>query len=148
MPQRPGRAQGAADNFADGAAFVVQNDPRGLHAVSLEPGNGSAKGYYGSEGVINSVAVVFDIHGEPGIQWGQNGGGTATVDIYPVEWAKYNPVHCIVNYDSDTSTLSLSLEDSVTHDTWSGSHVVDVAGAVGQDTCVSAGQTLDRILGD
>jgi hypothetical protein len=49
--------------YADGIAFVLQNDPRGASAVSTPTSSvGSALGYGGTNKITNSAAVEFEIY--------------------------------------------------------------------------------------
>jgi autotransporter-associated beta strand protein len=105
--------------YADGMAFVLQNDPRGTAALG---GGGGEVGYGGGTaggGITNSAAVIIDVY-----SFGQNGGrttfdtgGTAPGDAgdtatfqttYPVNLALDNNAGTTF-LDNANATINVSL---------------------------------------
>lgn len=57
---------------ADGVAFVIHNDPRGITALGA---TGGAQGYANINGLTNSIAVGFDFYSQPTkVKFGQGDG--------------------------------------------------------------------------
>jgi hypothetical protein len=121
---------------ADGFTFVIQN--AGLNAVE---GGGSDLGY---AGMPNSASVQFNI-------WPYNGGGLGTnyytggnigssnspgyLDVSPVNLSSGDTIAVTLKYDAAAQTLTETLLDTTTLDTFSTTFTgVDIAAAVGGNT--------------
>jgi Legume lectin domain/PEP-CTERM motif len=116
--------------MADGAAFVLHNDPRGPQAVGDQDG-GSSLGYLG---IQSSAAVGFNIYarqnpnhagtGHPGEtdfffndQYGNTntqdlGGNHTYLDITPVELTTNGPITVTLMYDNVSQNLVQTLTDT------------------------------------
>jgi autotransporter-associated beta strand protein len=114
--------------YADGIAFVLQNDPRGVNAISSS--DGSDLGFGGTNKITNSAAVEFEIYpfGSHGTAFGANGlipgdtGNPTTqyTSISPVNIATapagggnfvfdYQPVDVTLVYNGLAQTLTETL---------------------------------------
>jgi hypothetical protein len=114
---------------ADGAVFVLQNDPRGASALG---GGGGGLGY---SGITPSAALEFNIYGPniPGIALRSNGAtGTPYSPTTPVNLASGDPIGVTVNYDG--TTISLTLTDAVTHVSFSTNYLADIPAIVGTNS--------------
>ncbi len=119
---------------ADGAAFVLQNDPRGPTAL------GAGGGGLGYGGITPSAALEFNLYGpnapsatSSGINFQINGAvGVPYVDSTPVNPAGGNPIDVIVRYDG--TTLSLTLTDTVALVSFSTNYVADLPTLLGTNT--------------
>lgn len=88
---------------ADGIAFALQNDARGLTALG---GGGGGLGYLG---ITNSVALQFNIYGTAGIAFNTNGatGGYET-NTAPVNISGGEPIKVGITYAAGVMHLVLS----------------------------------------
>ena len=112
---------GASDAGADGAAFVLHNDPRGANAIGA-PGSGLAVG-----GIQNGLAIEFDTYnsnaadlsaaGMPGSDIASDHTGflgtnsafaTTPVALPNIENGAWHPV--VVSWNAATQTLSYTLD--------------------------------------
>ena len=139
-PQRVGGFHAAftyqADQFggtppggADGAAFLLQNDPRGIKALG---GAGGGVGYAGGDGgvaITKSVAFRLNLFGASGVSVGTNGVSESPDDTLPVDLRSGHPIRVILDYDG--AALTETLKDLTTGETFTGQDEVDLAGAVG-----------------
>ena len=141
---------------ADGFTFVIQGG-----ALTALGGSGSDLGY---AGIQNSASVQFNL-------WQFNGGGIGTgyftngdvapsvnalyTPTTPVNLASANPIAITLVYDAVLHTLTESLQDTATTDTFS--HVftgVDIGQAVGGNlayvgfTGGTGGNFATQVLGD
>jgi hypothetical protein len=119
---------------ADGTVFVLQNSPAGPSAVG---GAGGALGY--ASAVSPSVGLALNIYNNgttilPGFSLASNGALNAPpyLSTAPVNLAGGNPIAVQVSYDG--MTVSFTLTDTVTTDTFSASAPLDIPGGVGADT--------------
>jgi hypothetical protein len=109
---------------ADGFAFVVQNDPRGTSAVG---GSGGSLGY---EGVTPSVAACFSIYGDTFAF--RTDGAAPSPDQSPAPVSLNtggDPIAVTLLYTN--GTLTLTLVDTITSDTFTSSEDIDIPGTVG-----------------
>ena len=100
---------------ADGAAFIIQNDARGLGALG---DGGSALGYGGgpvATAIHPSVALEFNIfdHNKHGIQVVTNGSFGSYIDTAPVELASGHPILVRALYEG--GTLDIILTDTASN---------------------------------
>lgn len=112
---------------ADGIAFVVQNDPRGVRALG---GDGKDLGYGGA--VTRSRAVLLGIFPASGESLGTNGTVAAGQDTDLVDMGSGHPIQVALDYNGET--LSETLTDTATGDTFSARHDFDLAAQLGQPT--------------
>jgi hypothetical protein len=116
---------------ADGAAFVLQNDPRGTVALG---GGGGGLGY---SGITPSVGLEFNIYsgnapstGNSGIAFRANGAtGTPYDNATPVNPASGDPIAVSVRYDGATAFVTLS--NMVTSAVFAANYTADVPGTLG-----------------
>ena len=144
-PQRVGGFHAAftyqADQFggtppggADGAAFLLQNDPRGIKALG---GAGGGVGYAGGDGgvaITKSVAFRLNLFGASGVSVGTNGVSESPGDTLPVDLRSGHPIRVTLDYDG--AALTETLKDLTTGETFTGQDEVDLAGAVGGSTAL------------
>lgn len=119
---------------ADGAAFILQNDPRGPRALG---GQGGGMGYGVGDGgvaVARSAAFRLTLFGASGVSVGTNGAAESPGDTLPVDLRSGHPVRITLDYDG--ATLAETLKDLTTGETWTGQDEMDVAGAVGGRTAL------------
>ena len=118
----------------NGCAFILQNDPRGLHALG---GSGLGNGQIGDfDTIVSSASVEFGLFtgfGQPrGTQLAFNGDPGVT-GIYRVpgriDLVGGNPISVVLSYDG--ATLSETLTDTVTRAVYSTSYAADLPAAVG-----------------
>ena len=137
---------------ANGMTFTLQNqNPGSSDANSLYVSGGptalassqTGLGYSGSlsygsvnAGLLNSVAVKFDLYTSPGNTTGLyiNGVTPATpqTTITGVNLKSGNPINVAMTYNG--TTLSMTLTDTVTHGTFSTSWAVNIPSVVGGNT--------------
>jgi hypothetical protein len=109
-----------ATGGADGAAFILQNDPRGVTALG---DTGGSLGYgFGNGGtpVGNSAAIEFNLYtgaGPVGTAFATNGATGRYTDSAPVVLNSGNPINVNVSYNG--SSLSLQATDTVTSNSYS-----------------------------
>jgi hypothetical protein len=118
---------------ADGVAFVLHNDPRGLTALG---DGGGAIGYTGGAGVRNSFAVAYDIYNGGAANptrtgTGYNGTGFAYESTAPLN-LRANPVRVDLAYRDGVVTQTLT--DTVTNDTFTRAYARTVPAYVGGST--------------
>jgi len=130
--------QDVATNGADGTAFVIQNDPRGLSAV------GAGGGGLGYIGISPSVAVMLDIYaGASGGPSGWlvatnglgNGAGYSSTNYQntaPVNLDGGDPIAVNLRYSG--GVLKINLTDTVTSATFTTNVVVNIPRFVGTNT--------------
>jgi len=120
---------------ADGVAFVLQNDPRGINALG---DGGGAIGYQGgaATAVRNSFALGYDIYNggaanptRTGTAF--NGGGFAYESTAPLN-LRTNPVRVDVAYRDGVVTQTLT--DTITNQTFTRTYVRTLPAYVGGDT--------------
>ncbi len=121
------QASHAGTDAADGIAFVVQNDPRGVRALGAD---GSDLGYGGA--VTRSRAVRLTLYPSSGESLGRDGAAGASQDTDLVDLAGGHPIKVALRYDGET--LSETLTDTATGDTFSTRHDFDLAAQLGKPT--------------
>jgi autotransporter-associated beta strand protein len=112
---------------ADGAAFILQRDPRGAAAI------GSIGGGLGDIGIVNSVSfeINLDASNTIGVNWRANSGGTY-LTTGAVNVASGDPIKVDLNYSPGNTTLRATLTDQTTHAMFATSFSsIDVAAALG-----------------
>ncbi len=100
---------------ADGATFVLQNDPRGLAAL------GASGGALGYGGITNSVAVMFDLYSGGShasttkLLTGGSTDKTGAIDMGPsgITLGNGDPLSITIAYDG-ASTITEMVMDTVT----------------------------------
>jgi len=121
------RFGGTPPGGADGAAFLLQNDPRGVRALG---GQGGGAGYaVGDGGVAIGRSIAFRLALFP-----SSGAGVSAGDTLPVDLRSGHPVRVTLDYDG--AALSETLKDLLTGETFEGQEELDVAGAVGGRTAM------------
>ena len=143
--------QDAGGGGADGAAFVLQNDPRGAAALG---GAGDGLGY---SGITPSVALEFNIYSSngPGIAFRTNGvTGTPYASTAPLNVAGGNPIGVTLHYDG--ATLSVTLTDAVAQVDFTTSYAVSLTsllstntaylGITGADGSVASTQRISNLF--
>jgi hypothetical protein len=132
-------------NGGNGAAFVIQNDPRGTSAVSS--GGGDALGYGPFNPITHSAAVelnIDDIFTPPvGTALGINGSVGPYVTTGSLNLKSGDPIDVTLTYNGTTLTEHLS--DTTAGTSYSRSFSVDLVGGVGSSAYVgfSGGAGLD-----
>jgi autotransporter-associated beta strand protein len=119
------------DQGADGAAFVIQNDPRGAAALG---GGGGALGY---NGITNSAAYELNIYGPNtiGTTFKTDGTTGGYSSISPVLLDSGDSIHVQLNYDPVAQTVTEVDTDLLTGDTFMNVYPVgDLAAVVGGTT--------------
>jgi hypothetical protein len=119
------------DKAADGAAFVIHNDPRGLAAIG-DPGSRLAYGTGGGHAAIApSVALEFNIfdHNTHGIAVATNGSFGTYISTAPVVLESGDPIQVNVGYFG--GILGVILRDTVTGDTFIDTFTIDIPTTVG-----------------
>ena len=119
---------------ADGVAFLLQNDPRGVKALG---GQGGGLGYGAGDGgaaIIKSVAFRLNLYGASGVSVGTNGATESPGDTLPVDLRSGHPIRVTLDYDG--AALTENLKDLTTGGTFTGQDEVDVAGSVGGSTAL------------
>jgi hypothetical protein len=117
---------GNGDGGADGAAFVIQDDPRGAKAIG-DSGNGL--GYAGANGIKNSVCYSIGIFSGSHYGIGLNGTLGDDEDTDVVDYRSKDPVRVTLQYDG--AVLAATLKDLTTGATTTTEDEVDISAAVG-----------------
>jgi len=134
----------------NGAAFVLENDPRGTNAIG---GDGSGLGYgtalFSSNGpgtpITPSLALEFNIYTEfpgytPGTQYATNGTTGGYSPTTPVNLASGDPILVSLNYDGSQYLIE-TLTDLTTSSTWSTTYTVGSLSATTGGTSAYVGFT-------
>jgi hypothetical protein len=118
---------------ADGVAFVLQNAPAGASAV------GARGGSLGYASISPSAAVEFNLwdggsNGTGYYTMGNTGhvGGLPYLSTSPVSLKSGDPIEVTLTYDG--TTLTETLVDSVTSDTFTQTYTVDIPSDVSDTT--------------
>jgi len=120
---------------ADGFTFAIQNAAKGMNAIG---GNGS---YLGYGGIGTSVAVKFDLYSNSGE--GADSTGVYTNGAVPtlpsvdmtgsgLDLHSGNIMKAHITYDG--STLTVTITDTVTNETFTTSAAVNIPSIVGDST--------------
>jgi len=129
-----------ADHFdkptggADGAAFILQNDPRGVKALG---GVGGGLGYAATNGgvpIARSAAFRLGIFGESGAGVATGGGTDSLGDTLPVDLRSGHPIRVTLDYNG--ALLTETLKDLTTGETFTGSEELDLPSAIGGSTAL------------
>ncbi len=118
--------RGAAGG-ADGIAFVVQDDPRGARALG---GDGHDTGYSGA--ITRSRAVRLMLYPASGESQGVNGKDLPSQDTDVVDLGSGHPIKVALSYNGET--LSETLTDTQTGDTFTTQHDFDLSAQLGRAT--------------
>ncbi len=120
--------QAGGNKAADGAAFVIHNDPRGATALG-DPGG--SLGYGGANPITPSLAVQFNLYGPVGAGAFVNvNGGTGTYNGGAVNPASGLPIATTITYNG--TKLVYSLNDGT--NTYTNTKFVSVPTVVGGGT--------------
>ena len=115
----------SANKAANGAAFILQNDPRGAAATS---GSGGSLGY---SAITPSAAIELNIYnnatGGIGTALGTNGSTPTYSSVAPVSLGGGDPIQVTVSYDPADSILTETLLDTSTLATFTKSYTGVVA---------------------
>lgn len=118
-----------------GTVFVIQNQlAPSTTSHSWASGGIYAFGFGGShlgyQGLLNSVGVSFDVwNGTIGAYTDGTDPSTGGIPISGITLSSGHPIACTLTYDG--TTLSLSMEDTVTLGTFSASWPVNIPATVG-----------------
>jgi hypothetical protein len=137
-----------SQQVANGMTFTIQNqNPTATDSGDLYVSGGpNAIGNYatglGYAGLLNSVAVIFDIDDGGGIETGDltglytNGanptGSSIDMSASGLKLMSGRPLAVALTYNG--TTLAMTIEDTVTHATFSNSWAIDIPTTVGGDT--------------
>jgi hypothetical protein len=132
---------------ADSLSFVMQADPRGVHAL----GNGGGNGGYGDTSggnhqIVNSIAVKFDLYSggshNPTTGLFLNGASPGTNDQSPhgsqdipltgINLGSGDPLLVTLTYNG--TTLTETVLDTVTQATFTHDYLVNIPSIIGGDT--------------
>ncbi|HWQ90191.1 MAG TPA: immunoglobulin domain-containing protein [Clostridia bacterium] len=113
---------------ADGAAFVLQNDPRGTSALG---GGGGGLGY---SGIVPSAALQINIYANntPGIAFNVNGATGGYTSTYPVDPANGNAMNVSLVYSG--GILQVIVSDPLSGGSFTTNIAVNLPATVGADT--------------
>jgi autotransporter-associated beta strand protein len=116
---------------ADGTAFVVQNDPRGLGAIGDA---GGSLAYAGAAPITNSVGLGLDLYNGGGIYFLNNGSLGALNGTGSVNVSSQDPIAVTLSYDG-SSSLSITLLDEANNHTFMTTDPVgNIASIVGSNS--------------
>jgi hypothetical protein len=124
--------QAGGDRGADGVAFVLQNDTRGVHALG---DNGGALGYGGGGAIHPSAAIEFNIFRSStiGTNFATNGSTGSYLGTSPVDVSSGDPILVTLTYTG--TTLTETLHDQTTGATFTRTFTgVNLPGIVGGNT--------------
>jgi len=119
--------------LADGATFVIENDPAGVNALGAIGGSLGYAGFGGGPGGISpSVALEFNVFAghTRGIQVATNGSVFNYISTMPVDLASGDPVAVQIFYSS--GMMHVILTDTVNGNAFSHDFPVDIPGVLGQ----------------
>jgi predicted alpha-1,2-mannosidase len=118
---------------ADGIAFVLQNDPRGVKALGDD---GSALGYgYGETVAIrHSAAFQLDVYQGGGEALAINGSTGTYGDTGDVDLTSGDPIHVTLTYDG--AVLTETLKDLTTGETSTHEDAINLSSTVGSSTAL------------
>ena len=114
---------------ADGAAFILENDPRGVKALG---GAGGGLGYSAGDSgtaIGHSAAFRLGLYSTSGAGVGTNGEQSSLGDTLPVDLRSGHPVRVTLEYDG--GTLTETLKDQTTGETFTGQEELDLPTALG-----------------
>ncbi len=129
-------------NAGNGAAFVLQADPRGASAVGGDGGSG-----LGYQGITPSAAVEFNIDSIFASPVGTGLGLNGTVNAYATTGSlnlrSGDPIDVTLTYDG--TTLTENLVDAVANTSYSRSFTVDLVAGIGNSAYIgfTGGSGLD-----
>jgi hypothetical protein len=118
---------------ADGVAFVLQNDPRGVNALG-DPGGAIGYGGSATTKIVNSAANEYNIFGGSGSGYRTN-GDKETGSTGPVDISSGNPIEVTLRYGNGP-TLTETLRDTVTGATSFKAYSANIPAAVGGSTAI------------
>jgi fibronectin-binding autotransporter adhesin len=132
--------QATGNKAADGIVFMLQNDSRGLNAIS---GTGGALGYSNDAGVAiqPSVGIALNIYGGHMIGTNLLTNGNSNGDAYlpsaPVNPGSGNPIAVTIAYNPSTGTVTETLTDTVANTTFPTQYASgDLASILGANTAL------------
>ncbi len=125
------RDQSGPTGSADGAAFIIQNDPRGVTAL------GASGGALGYGGITNSIAVMFDLYSGGShasttkLLTGGSTDKTGAIDMGPsgITLGTGHPLLVTLTYDG--STLNETVRDTQTGATFTQAYSLNLAQVIG-----------------
>ncbi|HWH71191.1 MAG TPA: immunoglobulin domain-containing protein, partial [Candidatus Sulfotelmatobacter sp.] len=123
--------QDIGGGWADGMAFVLHNDPRGIAAL------GGAGGSLGVSGITPSAALEFNIYSSatlsPGLAFNRNGATGGYVSTYPVDVSSGTPIQATLVYAQ--GVLQVTLRDTLIGSVFTTNIAVgSLPAALGADT--------------
>ncbi len=132
--------QASGNKAADGIVFMLQNDSRGLNAIS---GTGGALGYSNDSGVAiqPSVGIALNIYNGHVIGTNLLTNGNSNADTYlpsaPVNPGSGNPIAVTIAYNPSTGTVTETLTDTVANTTFTTQYASgDLASILGANTAL------------
>ncbi len=114
---------------ADGIAFILQDDPRGVQALGE---NGGGLGDSRTNAITHSAALRLDIFSESGEAVATGGADSSYGDTGDVDLRSGHLIRVTLDYDG--AVLTETLKDQMTGDTTTIDHALDVPAALGGDT--------------
>ncbi|NQU20585.1 MAG: hypothetical protein HQ567_04830, partial [Candidatus Nealsonbacteria bacterium] len=117
-------------NGADGIAFIVQNDVRGLNALGNSGGNRGYSGVDGGDDINDSAALLLNIYLTSNVAIGMNGAVGPSGSTGSVNLRSGNTIAVTLDYDG--SDLELAMAERGTANTFSTTYPgIDVQALVG-----------------
>lgn len=123
------QATNLSNGGGDGAAFVLQRDPRGITALG---DNGNGLGYGGMTAITHSGAFRMDMYQDSGTDVATGGSVPLYGSTTPVNLLSGDPIRVTLTYDG--AVLSERLHDLTTGDTYVNEDALNLPAAVGSNT--------------
>ncbi len=131
---------GGAGNPADGAAFILQNDPRGATALG---GGGGALGYGAANPITPSAALELNVfsggptRGSTFVSGATSGTTGTYTPTDPVELASGDPIQVVLSFSPATMTVNETLNDLSAGTTYTTQYTTqDLVGLLGDTAFV------------
>jgi hypothetical protein len=119
---------------ADGAAFVLHNDPRGTAAI------GGGGGALAVSGITPSAEVEFNLYsgnGGSGYAYHVDGAAGSYTSTLPLDVTINHPINVRISYDSASQSLTTKLLDTVAGTTFTRTETgVDLPTALGESAYI------------
>jgi hypothetical protein len=104
----PYLAAGLGETMGTGAAFVLQNDPRGTAAIGST--GGTSSGIEGNPNISPSVALVFQTYASIGVGWAVDGAVSSIFTPGSIILTSDDPLEVSMTYEG--AWLNLSIQDT------------------------------------
>jgi hypothetical protein len=118
---------------ADGAAFILHNDPRGTAAI------GSGGGALAVDTIIPSAEIELNLYsgnGGSGYAFHVDGAAGGYTSTAPVDITQNRPIDVTITYDSTTQELTTTLVDPTTNATFTQTELADLPSALGESAYI------------